>query len=190
MKKIILSLLSLLVVINTLSAKATKLDHKWINKNYVFIKNNHDQLEVAKTAYRIGHSLIINGESYEKTLAAIALVESSLGRDRIGDHGNTFGLTHFSLDRAREIIDASAYLNGLKETSDDQLKNILQTNDEVNMILCGLNFKLNFARFKSYVKAIKAHNGYIPGKFNNKVYYEKIINAIRVIKKLKKNNLI
>jgi len=172
------------------SLNAIELNKNWINSNYAFIKNNPDQLRVAKTAYAIGSALIIKGESYGKTLAAIALIESSLGRDRIGDNGTTFGLTHFSLDRAKEIISVSVYLSGLENISDDELANLLQTNDEVNMILCGLNFKMNLARFGSYSKAVRLHNGYIPGKFSNLDYYEKVVNAIRVIEKLKKHNLI
>jgi len=184
-------IVGMIIIVSSISVlNAIELHHNWIKKNYNYISHNEDQLKVAKQSYNIGNALIIKGEKYGKTLAAIALIESSLGRDRIGDHGTTFGLTHFSLDRAREIIAVSSYLNGMKNISDNKLSHLLKNNDEINMILCGLNFKMNLAKFHSYSKAIRAHNGYIPGKFSNLDYYEKIVNAMRVIEKLKKYNLI
>ena len=171
----------LLSLILTLNLYAVKLDHSYINLNYNSLSTY--QKGVIIEAYNIGERLIIDGESYGATLATFTLTESSAGRLLTGDNYQSFGLCHLQLARVREILPRSTYLEGYNSLSDVQLSSSLTTDSTLNLILCGLNFKLNLQRWKYYSKAVRAHNGYNPyGNFHNESYYSRFINNMQIVK--------
>lgn len=152
-----------------------------LNATYV----TKQQLSNLQLAYHTGQQLIINGEPYGKSLAALTLTESSAGLFLTGDAGKSFGLVHMQLPRARELLAVSAYYSGLRSLSDAELSNRLRTDHQLNLVLAGLNLKLNIARWQSYSKAIRAHNGYAPSRgIYNMTYYRKFIANMRVVEQI------
>jgi len=177
-------LLTLLISINLWSVE---LNHKYIQSNYKALTNQ--QIQIITQAYQLGQLLIIDGESYGYTLATFAFVESSAGRILTGDSTQSFGLSHIQLTRARELLPKSAYYSGLNSLSDIELANKLTFDNQLNLVLCGINFKLNLMRWNSYSRAIRAHNGFAPSRsIYNQQYYNQFINAMQIVKLVIKDN--
>lgn len=167
---------------------ATEINHKWVEQQLSILTSS--QKEVIMRAYHHGTLLYINGESYGLTAATLTLVESSAGKFRSGDQGQSAGLTHMGLARTRELLVNHPIYEELLYLSDRELIEKLKYSDSFNMNLALLNFKKNFQRWGNYSKAVRAHNGYAPYKeFHNRAYYKRFINAMQVVKQVVKEEL-
>jgi len=172
-----------LLILLPLYCFSVTLDSDYINSEYESLSKK--QKQVIREAYDLGNRLIIDGESYGYTLATFTLVESSAGLFLSGDDRHSFGLTHIQIPRARELLEVSLYYSGLNALSDKKLSNILETDNRLNVVLAGLNFKLNLAKWKSYSKAIRSHNGYSESrKIYNYNYYTRFVNSMQIIKRV------
>ena len=150
-----------------------------------------EQKQMVRLAYNLGSTLVINGETYGKTIAAFVLTESAGGlpKYRFGDDGQSAGLTQITIYRARELLALSPIYNSLLKYSDKHILTILAHDPYINLYLCMLNFKLNYERFGSYRAAIVAHNGYAPSKgFYNQTYYNKFVKYLKVVELILKEN--
>ncbi len=177
MKKIIL------MIILSISMYAVEINQKWIDDNYAMLSS--EQKEVIYKSWKTGNALVIDGEEYGYTLATYTFIESSAGRFREGDNGNSVGLTHMGYDRIKELLEDDAVYSGMLRLSKARLLYIVKTNDDLNLYLAMKNFKLNYERWKNYSRAVRAHNGFAPNKeFYNNEYYERFINCMQVIKKV------
>lgn len=156
------------------------------------------QLNLAKKIYTIGKQFkTIDGMSIEKTLTAISLRESSLGKYVLGDkkeNGEFKPLKEMSLGpfqirviTAKEIIknnELKKYYKYLK--NDTALINKLITDVEFGAKLSAYYFIHNYneavARGMSrpYFRAISRHNG----GWNNKPYFQALMKNLRTVRKL------
>lgn len=178
----------LLILLIPYLLSATNINHKWVEQQLAIL--TVDQKEVIMRAHHHGSLLHINGVSYGLTAAALTLVESSAGKFRSGDKGQSSGLTHMGLTRARELLVNHPIYEELLYLSDKELSEKLKYSDSFNMNLALLNFKKNFQRWGDYSKAIRAHNGYAPDRgFHNRAYYERFMNAMQVVKQVVKEEL-
>lgn len=156
------------------------------------------QIELAKKIYSIGKNFkTADGMSIEKTLTAISLRESSLGKYVLGDkksNGEFKPLKEMSLGpfqmrvpTAKEIIQK----NKLKEyyqylKNDTALINRLITDAEFGAQLSAYYFIKNYnealkrGMSRPYFRAISRHNG----GWNNKTYFNALMKNLRSIRKL------
>jgi predicted DNA-binding antitoxin AbrB/MazE fold protein len=156
------------------------------------------QIKLAKKIYSIGKTFKTkDGMSIEKTLTAISLRESSLGKYVLGDkkeNGEFKPLKEMSLGpfqirvfTAREIIKENKlrkYKKYLK--NDTALINKLITDVEFGAKLSAYYFIKNYnealrrGMSRPYYRAISRHNG----GWNNKPYYTALMKNLRSIRKL------
>ena len=169
------------LLILTISLNAVVLDKEYINKEYNALTDN--QKDIIIKSFKQGNLLTINNETYGYTIATYVLVESSC-LYKVGDSGNSVGLTHISLERARSLLSKHPIYNELSKATDYKLKQYLMI-DELAIELTMLNFKLHYERWKSYRSAVVSHNGYNPYKgFYNSFYYERFVNLMQVVKRV------
>ena len=162
------------------------------------------QIELAKKIYTIGKNYkTADGMSIEKTLVAISLRESSLGKFVLGDkkkNGEFKPLKEMSLGSfqmrvptAKEIIQKNKleeYYQYLKD--DTALINRLITDVGFGAQLSAYYFIKNYnealrrGMSRPYFRAISRHNG----GWNNTTYYNALMKNLRSIRKLDfvKNN--
>lgn len=154
------------------------------------------QLNLAKKIYTIGkHFKTVDGMSIEKTLTAISLRESSLGKYVLGDkkeNGEFKPVKEMSLGpfqirvfTAREIIrnnELKAYYKYLDDTT--ALINKLITDVEFGAKLSAYYFIHNYNEAKArgmsrpYFRAISRHNG----GWSNKPYFNALMKNLREVK--------
>lgn len=156
------------------------------------------QIKLAKKIYTIGKTFKTNdGMTIEKTLTAISLRESSLGKFVLGDkkeNGEFKPLKEMSLGpfqmrlfTAREIIKD----NKLKEykkylKNDTALINKLITDVEFGAKLSAYYFIKNYnealrrGMSSPYYRAVSRHNG----GWNNETYYKALMKNLRSVRKL------
>jgi len=157
-----------------------------------------EQLKLAEKIYNIGKSFkTADGMSIEKTLTAISLRESSLGKYVLGDkksNGEFKPLKEMSLGpfqmrvpTAKEIIKQNKltqYYKFLK--NDTALINRLITDASFGAKLSAFYFIKNYnealkrGMSRPYFRAISRHNG----GWNNKKYYNALMKNLRSIRKL------
>lgn len=132
-----------------------------------------------------------NGETYENTLAAISITESSAGKHIVGDikKGDT-SLLHASLGHMQVRIATVKYISRFKgfkhirHWSKEKIKNKLLTDMEFSIKIALKYFLINRNRFKNngYFKAISLYNGGL----NNYPYVERVLKNIKLVKLLVK----
>ena len=173
----------LLILLLPLFIYGVELDRNWINKNYKALTDS--QKEVILGTYKQGNLLIIDGEPYGKTIATFTLVESSAGRYKEGDNGNSVGLSHLGYERIKELLKKDKLYGNLLSFPKAKLLYTFKSIDELNVYFTMMNFKENMKRWGNYSKAVKAHNGYNPRKgFHNNIYYWKFVNLMQVVNKV------
>ncbi len=156
------------------------------------------QINLAKRIYSIGKSFKTNdGMSIEKTLTAISLRESSLGKFVLGDkkeNGEFKPLKEMSLGpfqmrvlTAKEIIKKKKLKKYYKYLDNDTaLINKLITDAIFGAKLSAYYFIDNYnsalrrGMSRPYYRAISRHNG----GWNNKPYYKAVMKDLRSIRKL------
>ncbi len=164
---------------------------------HLFAFDNH-QLALAEKIYNIGKTFqTVDGMTIEKTLTAISLRESSLGKFVLGDkkeNGEFKPLKEMSLGpfqirvfTAKEIIrhnKLEAYYKYLE--NDTALINKLITDVEFGAKLSAHYFIKNYneavkrGMSRPYYRAISRHNG----GWNNKPYFTALMKNLRTIRKL------
>jgi len=120
------------------------------------------------------------------TLTAICLVESSLGRNIIGDMKSTvarasLGYLQMTVRTTRWIATKYDSLEWLLDKNDHFIANLLLKNPTVNIQLASLLFEYHLKHY-GYFGAVSRHNG---GK-NNHIYFNKVEEAKKLILKWRK----
>jgi len=117
-------------------------------------------------------------ETYEKTLSLIAMQESSLGINKIGDISRTrdfrkasYGLFQFQLATVREIAKREPKLRWLLKKSDSWIANKLLRDDDFSIILAVYHIKHLSERYRDWRYIVCAWNGLPKGK-PTKYYYK------------------
>jgi hypothetical protein len=141
------------------------------------------QKEIITKTFHQGNLLKIKNEHYGQTIATYAFAESSAGVKIVGDDGVSFGLSHFTLLRLREILIHHPVYNYLNNETDEFLIKALKQVPEFSVEMTMLNFKLNLKRWKDYKAAVVSHNGYNPYKgFHNEAYWRYFLKCREVVR--------
>ncbi|KIM10528.1 MAG: hypothetical protein KU37_09480 [Sulfuricurvum sp. PC08-66] len=128
------------------------------------------------------------GESYENTLSAICLTESSAGAQLLGDFDQTLkkaslGPMQIRLSTARHVAKLTPSLNYLLAYSDQKLATVLLTNIKIStQIAAHYLVRLRNHR-KSYRRAIGGYNG----GWENNTYYKRVMENYRFVETLVAN---
>jgi len=131
-----------------------------------------------------------HGETYENTLSAICLTESSAGVNIIGDHrkGNalskaSLGALQIRVKTARYIAKNTASLKWLLKYSDEHIANRLLTDLNLSaQIAANYIIMLKHARH-DYLKVISGYNG----GFVNFPYYNRVMKNMKIVRSLIRN---
>ncbi len=149
------------------------------------------QIAVLQTVRDVAKSIPDkNGKTYENTLSAICLTESSAGRDNIGDVKNkkhytkgSFGAMQIQLRTARAICAQNENLKWLNNLNDLQLAGRLLGDIKLSAQIAAyyLVYLQNSRRDHFY--AVSGYNG----GYTNHKYYNKVMNNKKIIKNLVNN---
>lgn len=162
------------------------------------------QIQNLQDAYSIGKTTrTSDGLTFENTLAAIMLTESSAGKNLVGDdrfedgskkplHQSSLGTMQMQIKTARYLADKYPQLSWLKLLDDGQLTTQILNSPQFSSMLAGYYLKLNYEVAKKrgywnpYFKAISRYNG----GWNNTTYYKRVMRNMKIIKKLVKEGKI
>jgi len=162
---------------------------------------NNIQVNNLKLAYNIGKQIKSNdGISFENTLCAIMLTESSAGMEVIGDkykdgklkslYDSSLGVFQIRLITAKEVIKKDKFMNKYFNHllyNDKKLVNLLLLDTEFSaMIACTYlkmtyNYALKHKHKSSWRSAISRYNG----GWNNTVYIERVMKRYENFKRYK-----
>lgn len=148
---------------------------------------SQEQLKVLQTVRDVARTIPdYSGETYENTLAAICLTESSAGENIIGDFRPGIIITRASLGSmqiqvgtARYVarsIPALGWLNGL---SDAQIANKLLTDVKTSAQISAHYLALLKKSRKDYFRMISGYNG----GMTNMPYYERVMKNRKLLEK-------
>ncbi len=134
-----------------------------------------------------------NGETYENTLSAICLTESSAGRDMIGDFKKGTSVTKASLgamqiqaSTARFMARTYKELAWVNDLSDFKIVNKLISDIKFSATIAAYYMKwLNDYR-KTYYSAVSGYNGGL----SNWKYYKRVKKNLRYVQKLVKQGVL
>lgn len=107
--------------------------------------------------------------NYKSTIAGMALTESSLGLNILGDDWKSLGVMQIQLPTVRDYANRCKALRYLKNWSDTMIKTKLLTDIRFSVKVASLIFEFNRKKY-GYFQAISRYNG---GK-NNHTYYNKV----------------
>jgi hypothetical protein len=149
------------------------------------------QLTVLQTIRDVARSVPDQrGVTYENTLSAICLTESSAGKNLIGDFKSGVIITKASLGAlqiqvatARFIarrVDALAWINKL---TDAQIANKLLSDVELSARIAAHYLVLLRNSRGNYLQAVSGYNG----GMTNLPYYNRVMKNMELVKKLVKN---
>lgn len=156
---------------------------------------SQEQLKVLQTVRDIARTVPDqSGETYENTLSAICLTESSAGRDLIGDFKKNIAITKASLGVLQIQVATARYvskqvdaLSWMQRLSDAQIANKLLGNVELSAQIAAHYLTiLHKQRKGKYFKMVSGYNG---GMVNHP-YYSRVMKNMRLVKKLVKQGLI
>lgn len=147
-----------------------------------------EQLKVLQTVRDIARTIPDRtGETYENTLSAICLTESSAGRDLIGDFKDNVAITKASLGvlqiqvaTARYISDRVDDLSWIKGISDAQLANRLLVDVKLSAQIAAHYLSLLQKQRGRYFNIVSGYNGGMV----NYPYYGRVMKNMRLIKRL------
>jgi hypothetical protein len=158
----------------------------------------NDQIHNLQVAYSIGKITRANdGMSFEKTLSSIVLRESSarnnqIGDDRFNDRSkkptieSSLGLAQVKVSTAKEVARKVKSLNWVNLLSDEMIAGFLLKNNQFNVLIAAHYIRMNYNRalkrrmWNPLFKTISRYNG----GWNNKIYYHKVMEDMKVIEKL------
>jgi len=147
-----------------------------------------NQLSTLQTVRDIARTVPdAQGETYENTLAAICLTESSAGRDVIGDFRNGVDITKASLGAmqvqvatARFVAERVDKLAWLKTNSDKQIANLLLTDLHLSATIAAHYFVILKNSRRNYMKSVSGYNG----GMENWPYFGRVMKHMKLVKKL------
>jgi len=129
-----------------------------------------------------------NGVTYEDTISAICLTESSAGKNIIGDFKPNIVITSASLGVMQVQVATARYLSTrinalawLKQLSNAQIANKLLSDVELSARISSHYIVLLINHRKNYFKAVSGYNG---GMINHP-YYARVMKNMKLIRKLK-----
>ena len=110
---------------------------------------NNYQIQVLKRIYELATDFPNKyGETYEKTLCMIAMQESSLGLNKIGDISKrksilkgSYGIFQFQLNTVRELSRKYKQLKWLQHKTDSWIINKLVRSDDFSIVCAVFNMK-------------------------------------------------
>lgn len=130
------------------------------------------------------------GETYEDTLAAICLTESSAGKNIIGDFKKGIVITRASLGTmqiqvatARYIAKRIKALKWINALSDAQIANKLLTDVKTSAQISAYYLSLLKKSRKHYFNMVSGYNG----GMSNAPYYKRVMKNMKYIHKLVKS---
>ncbi|WP_345991656.1 transglycosylase SLT domain-containing protein [Sulfurimonas sp. HSL-1716] len=131
-----------------------------------------------------------NGETYEDTLSAICLTESSAGKNLIGDFNKNVILTKASLGVMQVQVATARFVAGKVESmswissmSNAQIANRLLTDVEFSARIAAHYFVILRDTRKKYLHSVSGYNGGMV----NMPYYSRVMKNLTIINKLKEN---
>lgn len=153
-----------------------------------------DQLKTLQTVRDVAKTIPDNtGETYENTLSAICLTESSGGVHLLGDIQKGTDITKASLGAlqiqiatAKHIAKLTPSLRHLLKLSDEKLATLLLTDVKTSTkIAAHLLVRLKHSR-KKYFNMVSGYNG----GYSNAPYYKRVKKNLSLVYKLVKQNLL
>jgi hypothetical protein len=150
-----------------------------------------EQLKVLQTIRDVARTIPdYTGETYENTLAAICLTESSAGKNIIGDFKKGIVITKASLGSMQIQVATARYvskrvkeLNWLNKLSDAQIANKLLTDIKTSAQISAYYLTILKKSRKHYFNVISGYNG---GMVNNP-YYKRVMKNMSLLKKYVKD---
>ena len=153
------------------------------------------QLEILQTVRNVARTIPDKkGETYENTMSAICLVESSAGKYLIGDFREgvkvtraSLGILQVQVPTAKYVISKTPSLFYLKKYNDFQLANLLLTNIVVATKIATNYLVMLIESRPTYYNGVSGYNG----GFRNIKYFNRVKTQLkRVYKLIKQNKLI
>ncbi|MDF1882182.1 transglycosylase SLT domain-containing protein [Sulfurimonas sp. MAG313] len=150
-----------------------------------------EQLKVLQTVRDVARTIPdYRGETYENTLAAICLTESSAGKNIIGDFKKGIIITKASLGSmqiqvatARYIAKRIKALTWINTLSDAEIANKLLTDVKTSAQISAYYLTILKKSRKHYFNMISGYNG---GMSNNP-YYQRVMKNMKFLNKYVKN---
>ena len=150
-----------------------------------------DQLKTLQTIRDVAKTIPDKyGETYENTLSAICLTESSAGRDLIGDFHEGIDITQASLGvmqvqvaTARHVAKYRRNFAFIHYKSDAELANILLTDIKLSARIAATYLVMLRNARPTYYNAVSGYNG----GMNNWPYYKKVSRHLALVRKLVKS---
>lgn len=113
---------------------------------------------------------------YPSTIAAMCLVESSAGKNRIGDDRKSLGLLHIQVATVRWLSGMYESIAFTKKLSDYDVEKLLLSNDSFSIEVASIYINHYMAHGWGYTKSVMVYNGGV----NNWTYYRKVMKAKRI----------
>ena len=153
-----------------------------------------EQLKVLQTVRDVARTIPDqSGVTYEDTLSAICLTESSAGKNLIGDFKNgvmitkaSLGVLQIQVGTARyvsERVTALAWIAGL---TDAQIANKLLSDIELSARIAANYLVILKHRRGKYINMVSGYNG----GMTNRPYFNRVMENMKLVKKLLKNGRI
>ena len=150
-----------------------------------------EQLKVLQTIRDVARTIPdYTGETYENTLAAICLTESSAGKNIIGDFKKGIVITKASLGSMQIQVATARYiskrvkdLSWINKLSDAQIANKLLTDIKVSAQISAYYLTILKKSRKHYFNVISGYNG----GMNNSPYYNRVMKNMTLLKKYVKD---
>ncbi len=144
-----------------------------------------EQLKVLQTVRDVARTIPdYKGETYESTLAAICLTESSAGKNIIGDFKKGIIITKASLGTmqiqvatARHIAKSIESLSWINRLSDAQIANKLLTDVKTSAQISAYYLTLLKKSRKHYFNMVSGYNG----GMSNTPYYKRVMKNMELI---------
>lgn len=148
---------------------------------------SQEQLKVLQTVRDVARTIPdYKGETYENTLAAICLTESSAGKNIIGDFKKGIIITKASLGTmqiqvatARFVAKRIKALQWIDSLSDAQIANKLLTNVKTSAQISAYYLTLLKKNRRDYLRMVSGYNG---GMINTP-YYNRVMKNMRLLEK-------
>ncbi len=159
------------------------------------------QVKTLQTAYSIGQLIVAkDGTTFENTLAAIALTESSAGVNLIGDDRtkagkkkplieSSIGCMQIKISTAKELARRYKLISWVDTMSDEALGFRLLASNQTSVLIAGIHIMhyydvaLSRGYYNPWFKTISRYNG----GWNNTEYFERVKKNLKTIKRLVKN---
>lgn len=150
-----------------------------------------EQLKTLQTVRDVARTIPdYKGETYENTLAAICLTESSAGKNIIGDFKKGIVITRASLGSMQIQVATARYiakrvkdLKWINSLSDAQIANKLLTDVKTSAQVSAYYLTILRKSRKHYFNMVSGYNG---GMSNNP-YYKRVMKNMKILNKYVKN---